>query len=179
MPDPLEKFYPDLYDSFGPSTLLRLEGAYLNRQLRGHIIVSQVNKMPTHQLRTVRKIGVLGQSVVLPAAGPLDRFAAPHARGAVEVEEPAAAITRYLFDDEVTVEHDRLNPGQQRVVRVDMAPAHLHHSGSLIGEVIDHSPNAIGPRRKVRIEDQDELAGSFLEPGLQRAGLEALAVFAM
>src|SRR6185369_7035285 len=145
-PYSFEKFYPDLHDSLGPSPLLRLEGVYLNRQLRGHIIVSQVNKMPPHQLGAVRKIGVLGQSVVLPAAGPLDRLAAPHSGGAVEVEEPAAAITRHLFNDEVPVEHDRLNFSQQRVVRIDMAPAHLNHSDSLIGEVIDHTENAVGAR---------------------------------
>ena len=57
----------DLHNALGPSTLLRLEGVYLNRQLGGHVVVGQIDKVPTHQLRPVREVGVFSQSVVLPA----------------------------------------------------------------------------------------------------------------
>src|SRR5256885_2723221 len=50
----------------------------------------------------------------LPAAGIVDGFAAPHAGGAVEIEESAAAGTRAMLDDEKAVEKDRLHGGQQR-----------------------------------------------------------------
>ena len=95
---------------------------------------------------------------MLPAARPLDGFAPPHPGGAVEVEEPAAAIARGLLDDKVAVEHDRLNFCKQRVVGVDVAPAHLHHADALIREIIDHAAYAVGARRKVRVKDQDKLA---------------------
>src|SRR6185503_8149128 len=179
VPHTAKQFHSDLHDSLCPAALLRLECVYFDRQFGGHIIVGQINESPAHQLRSIRKIGVLGERVVLPAAGPLDRFAAPHTGRAVEIEEPAASIARDLLDHKMTVEHDRLDLRQQRIVRVDVAPAHLHHTDSLVGEEVKHLADAIGPGNKVGVEDQNQFARRFLEPRFERAGLEAFAVLAM
>src|SRR5437762_497070 len=68
MPHPPKQFYSDLNDALGPSTLLRLESVYLDRKLRGHVIVGKINKVPAHQLGAIGEVSVLGKRVVLPAA---------------------------------------------------------------------------------------------------------------
>ena len=51
----------------------------------------QVDEPPALQLRAVAEVGILGQRVVLPAAGVVDHPPPQDARGAVEVEEQPAA----------------------------------------------------------------------------------------
>ena len=111
---------PTCITPFGPTPLLRLESINLNRNLRRRFLVKQVNKFPTHQLRAKTEVRIFGQRVVLPATAHRYRGAAPNAGRAVEVEKSAGAIARRLFDDEVTVEHDRLQTSQQIVIAVDV-----------------------------------------------------------
>jgi hypothetical protein len=65
---------------------------------------------------------------VLPAAGVGDRFAAPHAGRAVEVEEVSAAGAGAVLQDEVAVEEDGFDLGEQAVVAVEVRPAGLDHA---------------------------------------------------
>ena len=62
-----------------------------------------------------------------PPASSMAR-APPHAGGAVEIEEDAAARAARVFEHEMAVEQNGFDLGQQRVVAVDVRPAGLHHA---------------------------------------------------
>ena len=178
-PDARVKFEPNLHHALGPTSLLRLESVDLDRNLRRRFFVEQVNELPAHQLRAETQIGVFSQRVVLPAAAHLDRLATPDAGSAVEVEKAAGAIARGLFDDEMTVEHDRLQARQQVVIAVDVRPAHLRATDHRIGEEVDQLAQAIGLGNEVGVEDREQLALGKLVAVLERAGFETGAIGAM
>ncbi len=73
--------------ALGPAVLLALEAVHVRRQFRGHDDVREVNEAPALHLRAVAQVHVLGERVMLPAAGVDDAPLAPDAGGAVEVEE--------------------------------------------------------------------------------------------
>jgi len=81
--------------------LLRLEGVHLDRQLRRRDQIRQEQELPAAQLRAVAQVEIFGERVVLPAAGVVDRHAAPDAGRAVEVEETPAAVARAVLEHEV------------------------------------------------------------------------------
>ena len=58
--------------ALGPAVLLGLEGVHLDRHLRRRDEVRQEHEPPAAQLRAVGEVEVLGQRVVLPAAGVVD-----------------------------------------------------------------------------------------------------------
>src|SRR5215510_8752392 len=146
----------DLDQTFRSTTLLRLEGIDLDRQFSGRILIEQIDEFPSHQLCAEAEIGIFCESVVLPTATPLNRFPPPHSGCPIEIEESAGAVTRGLFDNEMGIEQDFLDASEERITGIDMTPAHLHCSDSLIGEIINHVAQAIRPRSKVGIEDCDQ-----------------------
>ena len=93
----------------------------------GAITSGHEDEPPAAQLRAVAEIEILGERVVLPAAGVVDGRPAPDAGRAVEVEEAPAAVAAAVLEDEMAVEQDRLDLREQRVVLVDVPPARLHH----------------------------------------------------
>src|SRR5207245_8114329 len=111
------------------------------------------DELPAAELRAVAQIEILGERVVLPAAGSVDGRPAPHAGGAVEVEEAAAAVSAAVLEDEVPVQQNRLDLRQQRVVLIDVAPARLHHPDLRIAEVRDQLGDEIGGRDEVGVEN--------------------------
>src|SRR3954471_11198132 len=102
--------------------LLRLEGVHLDRHFRRGDYVGHEDEPPALELSPIAEIEILGQRVVLPPAGVVDRDAPPDTGRAVEVEEAAAAIPPAVLEHEVAVEQDRLGFGEQRIVLVDMPP---------------------------------------------------------
>ena len=116
---------------------------------------------------------------MLPAAGGGDDLSPPHAGGSVEVEEDAGAAAAAVLEDEVAVEQDGLDLGEEAVVAVHVGPAGLDHADGGLGEVVDdlHEPVARGD--EVGVEDGDELAASGAEAGVEGSGLVAVAVFAV
>ena len=66
--------------------------------------VRKEHEFPATRLRAVAEIQVLGQRVVLPAAGVDDGASAPDAGRAVEVEEQPGAVAAAVLEDEVRVE---------------------------------------------------------------------------
>src|SRR6185436_19747886 len=94
--------------------------------------IRQEHEPPAFQLRAVAEIEIFGERIVLPAARVIDRLAPPHAGGAVEIEEAAGAIAAAMLQDEVGVQQNRLNLGQQRVVAIEVTPARLHHPDLLV-----------------------------------------------
>jgi len=126
-----------LHRPLGPAVLLGLEGVHLHRQFAGNLHLGQEEEALALQLGPVAQIQVLGEGVVLPAAGLADGRFTPDAGGAVEVEEAARAVAGGVLDDEVGFEEDGLDAGQKRVGPVEVAPAQLHHADLRIGELVD------------------------------------------
>ena len=162
--------------ALGPAVGLLLEADHLRRQLGRGRVLGQVDELPALELGPVAQVQVFGQRVVLPAAGVVDRGAAPDAGGAVEVHEPAAAVAGRVLDDEVAVEEDRLALGQQAGVAVEVVPADLDHADLGVGEVVDHVVEDVDRRDEVGVEDGDVIAGGLLQPLGQRPGLVPGAV---
>src|SRR5437016_6275208 len=83
-PDPREQFLASLDGTFRPAMLLRFESVHVHRQFGGcHHIVYE-DKFPARELGSVAQVEVLGQRVVLPAAGFFDARFAPETSRAVE-----------------------------------------------------------------------------------------------
>ncbi len=120
---------------------------------------------------------------MLPAAGFVNGLAAPNAGGAIEVEESAAAGTRAMLDDEMAIEEDGFDIGQQRVVAVQISPASLHHANlaaSLgIHEIRNRAAKKIGFGEEIGVEDGDKFALRGPQAVLQSASFVALSVGAM
>src|SRR4029079_18141333 len=162
-----------------PGLLLPFEGVKLDRDLRRWDHAWHEHESPAAQLRAIAEVEIFGERVVLPAAGVVDRRPPPHAGGAVEVEEPAAAVAAAVLEDEMAVEQDRLDLGEQRVVLVDVPPARLHHRDFAVAEVRHQPGEEIAGRDEVGVEDGNELATRHLQAGLERARLVADAIEAV
>ena len=159
--------------------LLGLERVHLHRDFGGRDQIRQEDKPPAAELRTVAEIEILGQRVVLPATRIDDRFATPDAGRAVEVEEVARTISPAVLEHEVTIEQDRLDLREQRVILIDVSPARLDHRDLRIDEERHRPVEKVLGRDEVRIEDGDELALGDLHAGLERASLVACAIGSM
>ncbi len=162
-----------------PPVLLRLEAVHLGRHLPRRHDVRQEHEAPAFELGAVAEVEILGERVVLPASRRLDGGAAPHARGAVEIEEPAGPAAAAVLEDEVGVELNSLDLGEQRLCLVEVAPARLHHAHARVPEVRQRAAQEIRRRLKVRVENRDVLPGRRLEPRRKRARLEPGAVEAV
>ena len=118
----------------------------------------QVAKLPALELGAVAQVRVLGEGVVLPAAGLLDGAAAPHAGGAVEVEEDAGARAAAVLQHEMAIEQDGFDLSEKAVVAIEVRPACLHHADARLGKVVHHLHEPVGRRHEVSVEDGDEFA---------------------
>jgi len=174
-----QHFAAGLDRALGPAVLLRLERVHLDRQLGRRHQVRQEHELPAARLGAVAEVEVLGQRVVLPAAGIDDGGAAPDPGGAVEVEEQAGAVAAAVLQHEVRVEQDRLDLGQQRVIGVDVAPPRLYHRDLGIDEERHRALQEVGARDEVGVEDRDVLTLGHLHARFERAGLVAGAVGAV
>ena len=105
--------------------------------------------------------------------------APPHAGGAVEVEEDAGAGAAAVFEDEVAVEEDGFDLGEEAVVAIEVRPAGLDHADAGLGEVVDDAAEPGGRGDEVGVEDGDELALGDAEAFFEGAGLVAVAVGAV
>ena len=130
-------------------------------------------------MRAVTEVGILGQRIVLPAAGVVDHFAAQNTGRAVEVEEVARARTGPVLQDKVPVQQHGFHFGQKAVIAIQIAPAGLHDADCGVCEMLDGAREEIRRRDEIGIENRYEFAGGGLQPFLQRAGFEALAIVAV
>ena len=141
--------------------------------------VHPVDELPAPQLSAIGQIEILGDRVVLPAASVGDGFAAPHATSAREVEEEPSPEARSVLDQVVTVEHQRLDAGEQRRVTVEVGPACLHHPDLGIPEVAHQGAGEVGARHEIGVENRHQIALDRLEPVVQGASLVADSVGTM
>ena len=65
-------FLAGLNQALSPARLLGLESGHFYGQFSRTLNVLAIDKFPTLELRTIRKIGVFGQRVMFPAAGIVD-----------------------------------------------------------------------------------------------------------
>ncbi len=122
-----QDFFCGLHQALGPARLLRFEAVHVHGKFAGAFDFREVEKSPAFELRAVGEVGIFGERVVFPAAGGIDCRAAPGSSGAVEIEKSAAAGTCAMFDDEVTVEQNGFDLGEQRI---RSAPCRFRNSGN-------------------------------------------------
>ena len=183
----LENFWQDflgrLHQSFGPARLLRFEAVHVHGQLGGAFNLRQIEEFPAFELRAIRKVRVFGQRIVLPAAGIVNHFAAPHARRAVEIEKCAPPGTRAVLHHEVPVEQNRFHVGQQRIIAVQVGPARLHHADVFaavgVQEIRNRAAEKIRLGNEVRVKNRHESALRRFQAVFQRASLVSVAIRSM
>ena len=71
--NPRQQLAARLHGPLRPAELLRLEGVHLDRHLGRRDQVGEEDELPAAKLRAVAEIQILGQRVVLPAAGIVNR----------------------------------------------------------------------------------------------------------
>ena len=64
----------------------------------------------------------------------------------------------------MTVQQNRLDLRQQRIVAIDVRPARLHHADLRIGEVMDRAHEEIFRRREVSVKNSNEFASCRFQP---------------
>ena len=85
-------------------------------------------------------------------------------------------MSRGVLDREMRIQQRCLPTGQQGFIRVQVGPTCLNHPNARIGEGRQESPNEIGGRDEVGIENQDVAAAREGQTMAQCAGLEAAPV---
>src|SRR5207245_10223288 len=150
-----QDFFCGLHEALGPARLLGFEAVHVHGKLGSALDLRKIEKLPALELRAIGKIGVFGKRVVLPAAGVVNGFAAPHTGCAVEIEEGAASRTRAVLDDKVAVEKNGFDVRQQGIVAVEIRPARLHHANVAAtgGEhqIENRPPETIGTDKEGRL----------------------------
>ncbi len=157
-----------------PARLLAPVRVDRHRQLLGHHEVLDIRGAPAAELRAVAQVEVLGEGARAPATGVLDCEAPPHPRGAREVGEVALGRTHGLFDEEVEVNGQRLQPREPRVALVEVTPARLCETDARVVENAERAPEEIARWDEVGVEDGDEGGRGQAQPVRERARLETL-----
>ena len=121
-----------------------------------HRGIHREKTMPSGDFGAHSEIEILAERIARPAAGRHDRRAAPDPAGAVELKQPAGAIARRLFHDEMGVEHQTLRAGQPiRPVVCEFA-TRLHEARAWIGDQgRDDRPQPIRRRPEIGVENGD------------------------
>src|SRR5438105_8626233 len=157
-----ENFLCRLHEAFGPAGLLGFEAIHVDGQVGGAFDVWEIEKFPAFELGAVGKVGVFGECVVLPSAGSVDSGATPDSCGAIEIKESAAAGTGAVFDDEVAVEQNGFDLGEERIVAIEIGPAGLDHADVLssfaVEEIGNGAAEEIGFGDEVSVENGDKFA---------------------
>src|ERR1019366_8197856 len=95
------------------------------------------------------------------------------------VHEASAAVSGSVFDDEVAVEENCLALSQEAGIAVEVIPANLDHADLVVGEILNNVVKDVRGGNEIGIENGDELAAGFLQPGGESAGFVTGAVLAM
>ena len=89
--------------------LLRLEAVDIDRKLGGNDHIGKVNELPAFHLCPVAEIHILGERVVLPAAGIGDARLSPDSSGSIEIEKSPASAACGLFEEKMAIQEEGLN----------------------------------------------------------------------
>ena len=128
-------------------------------------------------MRAVTEVEVFGQRVGRPAAGRFQAAAPPDAAGAVEWDQPAAAIARRLLNHEMRIDGQALGARQAVFAGVEVAPAALHDADFRVGEQVgQRTLEEVGRRQEVGIEYGDILAFAVAQAFSEGAGFEAVSI---
>src|SRR4029453_17609075 len=162
-----------------PPMLLRLKAIYVDGKLGRHDGLRQVNEPPAFHLRSIAEVEVFGQRVVMPASRIDYAGFAPDPGSAVEVKKSSAATPGSLLEEEVPIKEERLHLGEQGILAVQVAPAHLHHADMRIGKVINGASQRVGPGYEISVKNEDELTGGSLQTRGEGARLETGSMIAV
>ena len=179
LPDRGKTLLAALDGAFGPAVLLVFETSHVDRELGGGLNFLEEDEFPALELGPVGEVHVLGEGVMLPAAGVFDGRLAPDATGSVKGKESAGAVSGGLLEFEVAVEEEGLHAGQGVVVTVEMTPAGLHEGNFIVGEMVDRFLEKIGVGNEVGVEDENIISLGLVHPVFESPGLISGAVGAM
>ncbi|MDE2761242.1 MAG: hypothetical protein OXQ94_09550 [Gemmatimonadota bacterium] len=168
-----------LYAALGPAPLLHQERRGRARQLGRNSHLVPQHEAPSRHLRPIADVEVLGQRIVMPAARLRERVLAPHPRGPVELEEPAAPVASPLLDQEVAVQQESLGARQPGLLLVEVIPAGLHHAYPRVGHRGEEVLDEPGRGNEIGVQYEDVFAGRRGEALGERARLVAVAVGAV
>jgi len=96
--------------------------------------------------------------VAFPSTRLFDAVSTPDARRAVEIDEAVAPVSRELFDGEVRVEAESLEPSQKRRTFVQIRPSGLNHTHAGTPEMRQEHLQKLAGRHEVGIENCDQVA---------------------
>mmetsp|Transcript_3397 Transcript_3397/g.8539 ORF Transcript_3397/g.8539 Transcript_3397/m.8539 type:complete len:241 (-) Transcript_3397:513-1235(-) len=167
---------PQLHRPAAPSSLLLAVRLVVRRDLVRALDVVPPHELPALEEGAEREVHVLHQRACVPPAGGVDARLAPHAAGAVEVEEVARGEARVLLALDVRVQADLLVPAEERFVGVLVRPTALHEADVPILKDGDGTQQEVSLRQEVRVEDGDELCFDVVVHLVHRACLVALPV---
>ena len=174
-PDPRQQLPCALDAALRPAALLDLHRAQIRRQLGGDPDVVPVDETPARELGAVAEVDILGQRVALPTPRRLHARLAPHSAGAVEVEEEAGAVSRFVLDREVRVEEERLGSRQPARIGQEVIPGRLHRPHAGVRERGEQLPDQLRRRNEIRVQHEQEVAAGEGYAVGERAGLVPLA----
>src|SRR3989442_2086770 len=161
-----------------PTGLLAARRVDRHRRLVGHHNVFEVGGPPAFELRAVAQVEILGEGRRAPPPRVLDCRSAPDAGGPGEVGEVATRGADRLLDQEVEVDHERLQAGEPRIALVEVAPARLDETDAGIVEDAHRPAQEIAGWDEVRVEDGEERRAGEGQPKCESSGLVSLATAA-
>src|SRR5690606_7341450 len=103
--------------------LLRLEAIHLHRKFGRANDIGQIDELPAFHLRAVAEVRIFGERIVLPSAGVANHRLPENTGGAVEIEKGPGGVARTMLEDEVGVQKQGLDFGEQVEIAVGIAPA--------------------------------------------------------
>ncbi len=124
----------------------------------GETTSGQEDELPAAQLRAVDEVEVLGERVVLPAAGVGDALRRQMPAVPLKLKKRPERLRAVCSMTKWPSSKMRLRLGEDGVVAVEVPPAHLHHADLRVGEEGHRALEEVRGRDEVGVEDRDELA---------------------
>src|SRR5690606_25460110 len=128
---------PGVNGALRPSMLCRAQSRDILWLLRRCQNARAISELIPRHLCAVRQVQIFCRGIVLPSPGRIDGFATPHAARSGEIEVATRTETRTIFDQMVSIQHQRLNLRQEIGVTVHVRPSSLDHPNSWVDEMIN------------------------------------------
>ena len=169
-------FEQKLHRSRKPASLLGSECMKICRQTSRANDVVSIDPPPTTIPGSQGKIRILDDRLPAPAPRIIDGRSAPDPGGTVEVEESFPMTAGAVLDAKVSVEKSGLCPGQPVFVPIQITPATLDPTGSIIFKVRQGLQKKPFRDLKVCVKNGDKLRLRRAQTGGQRSCLEPISM---
>src|SRR5260221_362622 len=116
---------------------------------------------------------------MLPPAGGFDRLAAPNTPGSVKIKKRPGSVARGMLEEKVTIQKDRLNAGEQRIVRIEEPPSRRDHSDRGIVKTREGIFQESGRRQEIGVENREDPPPRLFQTRRERPCFESRPVVAV